>query len=241
MSDGPRRDRTSAGWFIRSIGVARNTIDVRQARWLVTLIGFNVATMHRLGSFIDILTGCQRFDPKNLTRCVCQLSGCGLMVSLLVNGHGLIALVLGTLSAEGSTGRLDYLIARRICLQLCISPALVRRTDIREVISVDGKTLLQGMSWAATDRTSGLMVSFFLGPATLSIYARQRALVMFATRLLVQFRCLFATISSILQAEDDRAAFRHVAGRGGRGGLATRPMPRLLSGRYPRSVGRVGD
>ncbi len=125
MSDGPRRDQTGAGWFIRSVGTERNTNDVRQARWLVTLIGFSAATMLPLGLFIGILTGCQRFDLRILTRCVCQPNGFGLIVILLVSGHGLIA--------------------RRICPQLCISSVLVRRTDVLEVINVDGKTLLQGM------------------------------------------------------------------------------------------------
>lgn len=164
-----------------------------------------------LGLFSGILTGCERFDLKNLTRQICHGVGFAAMVVLLRTGHGLISLALVSLSAELGTGLLDYLIVRRLCPQLRISPSLVSKVDPREAVGFGSKTLLQGLSRAVIYRTSGLIVVFFLGPAVLAVYARQRALVMFAARLMDQYGRVFVPTSSILHAQGDLASLRRLA------------------------------
>ena len=193
------------------LGPTTGEEDVYLAQWLVGILGFNAAIMLPLNVFSGILTGCQRFDLKNLTRCGCHLTGFAVMVGLLSTGHGLIALACVSLSAEVCTGLLDYLIVRRLCPQLRVSLKLVQRTDLREVLRFGGKTLLQAISRNAVYQTSGLIVAYSLGPVVLAVYARQRALVMFATKLMNQYGNVFTPATSGLQAAGDIAGLPRLA------------------------------
>lgn len=201
------------------LGSEKNTVDVAQAQLLVGILGFNAAIMLPLGLFSGILTGCQRFDLKNLTRVVCHGTGLAAMIVLLTTGRGLTALALASLAAELSTGILNIVIARRLCPQLRIAPGLVRQKDLWDVLRFGGKTLLQAISRMAVYQTSGLIVAFFLGPLGLAVYARQRALVMFATRLLNQYGNVFTPATSELQAIGDDSGLQKLAVSATRYGL----------------------
>ena len=193
--------------------------ETREAQWLVAILGFNAAIMLPIRLFSGILTGCQRFDLKNLTRCSCHLVGLALMVSLLLSGRGLVWLACVSFSAELCTGLADYVLARRQCPEMHVSVALIKWTKFKEVIAFGAKTLLQGFSNMLTYQTSGLVVAYFLGPAVLAVYARQRALVAFATRLLNQYGHVFVPASSSLQASGDTATLRALAVDAARYGL----------------------
>lgn len=181
------------------------------ARWVVGVLGVSAAISLPLGLFSGFLSGYERFDLKNLTRSVCHLTGLAVMAVLLLSGYGLISLALTTLAAEVGTGLADYVLSRRLCPHLQLSPRHVRRHDIRDVLSFGGRTFLQGLARGMLYHTSGLIVAFFLGPAMLAVYSRQRALVVFAQRLLNQYANVFTPASGALHAAGAAAELRRLA------------------------------
>ncbi len=180
------------------------------ARWIVVILGLNGAVQLPMGLFDGILTGLQRFDLKNFIRCACQIVGCGAMVVLLLNGFGLIPIAIAALAAEVVTDLLNLIACRVKCPQMRVNPLLATYSGIKEVMGFGGKTMLQAVARTTTYQTNGVIVSYFLGPAALAVYSRQRALVNFLTTIMNQYGNVFTPAASKAEAKNDIAALRRL-------------------------------
>ncbi|MCH8851496.1 MAG: oligosaccharide flippase family protein [Planctomycetes bacterium] len=179
-----------------------------EARWMVLILGINAAIQLPLSILNGVISGCERFDLKNAVRIgvhVAQVTG---MIVVLLLGYRLVALaglvLAGTLVREG----LNYVVAKRVCPQFRIAPRLSSWPVAREMLSFGGKSALQSVSRSGMYHTSGILVAYFLGPAALAVYARQRALVLHASRFLSQYAHVFIPASSALHAAGDESELR---------------------------------
>lgn len=206
-------------YFTPSLIQVDDPAQVALARWLVIILGFNGAVQLPTQLFDGFLTGYQRFDLKNLHRGVCQLVGAGVMIVLLLRGYGLIHLACAYLLAQLVSDLLNFLACRRIFPQLRIRTGLATRATVIDLFSFGGKTLLQAAARTGLYQTNGLVVSYFLGPAALAVYSRQRALVAFAMTLMNQYGNVFTPAASSADARGDRKAMRELLFKSSRYGL----------------------
>ena len=204
--------------------------DILQVQWLVGIMGFTVALELPLRLFSGVLTGWERFDLKNLTRGGCQLLALVAMIGLLLTGYGLIAMAWMLLLSQICTGVLDFALVRWLCPQLKLSPFVVRKVDLKEVLLFGGKTFVQSLSRIMVHRLSGIVIVSFLGAPALAVYARQRALVLMFSRLLEQYGRVFVPRASLMDLQHDRAALRELAVKAARYGFyITLPMVLILA------------
>lgn len=181
---------------------------VAVARLLVLLLAVKAALQLPAGVFNGVITGFERFDLLNIIRIARDVAVLAGMAAALLMGYGLIALaailLIGELLGDGA----KLCVARRICPELRLSLRLCQRAAARHVLSFGGKTMLQSLAQGGIYQGSSLIVAYFLGPAALAIFARQRSLVMHAMRFTKQYAQVFIPRSSTLQAEGDEVALR---------------------------------
>jgi len=185
-----------------------NADSIVLARRLVVILGISGALQLVLGLFNGILTGCQRFDLKNIIRVSVYLCNFVAMIISITLGRGLITLACLSLIAEVVIGVLNIVLSWRLCPQLRIKISMVTRKSIRDVLGFGGKTVLQSLSRMGVYQTSGIIVSSFMGPAVLAVYARQRALVSFVMRLMSQYGNVFTPQASALHSVGQMEAIR---------------------------------
>lgn len=157
-----------------------------------------------LGVLDGVLTGHERYDVLNLIRGVRDIVTVACALLLLSAGHGLAAVAFVFLCGEALAGLVKIFVVGRICPTLRLAPSLVRVDAIREMIGFGGKTMLQGVARMGLYYANSLLVAFFLGPAILAVYTRQRSLVMHAMRFMKKYSHVFVPTSGRLDAQGDR-------------------------------------
>ncbi|MBN1346199.1 MAG: oligosaccharide flippase family protein [Phycisphaerae bacterium] len=193
-------------WLLPDVSGAQ----VVTAQWVVTLLAASATLRLLFGVFNGVITGFERFDLLNVIRG----GGDALVfvgsIILLVKGLGVAALAGLVLGMEVVTDVARYVVARRVCRSLRISPRLARREVVRELVGFGGKTVLQSMARSGLYQLNSILVAYFLGPATLAVYSRQRSLVLQGMRFLKQYSQVFIPTSSWLHARSDEKALREL-------------------------------
>ena len=161
-----------------------------------------------LGVLDGVLTGYERYDVLNLIRGVRDIVSVACALFLLSAGHGLAVIAFVFLCGEALAGIVKIFVVGRICATLRFAPSLVRVDAMREMIGFGGKTMLQGMARMGLYYANSLLVAFFLGPAVLAVYTRQRSLVMHAMRFMKKYSHVFVPTSGRLDAQGDRAGLQ---------------------------------
>lgn len=199
------------------------------ARWVVMLLCTCAALQIPGAVFNAVITGYERYDVLNLIRGVRDLLVIVSLLTLLLAGFGLVALAAVVLAGELLGDVAKFVAAGRLCPTLRISPALCQRSTAREMIAFGGKAALQDLARTGIYQANSILVAFYLGPATLAIYARQRALVMHLLRFVKQYAQVFVPTSSTLDAQQDTAALRHLLIQSSKYGLyVTLPIVLIL-------------
>ena len=202
---------------------------VEVARWVVMLLCTCAALQIPGAVFNAVITGYERYDVLNVIRGARDLLVIVALIGLLLAGFGLVALAVVVLAGELLGDVAKLIAARRLCPTLRLAPSLCRRSTAREMIAFGGKAALQDLARTGIYQANSILVAFFLGPATLAIYARQRALVMHLLRFVKQYAQVFVPTSSTLDARQDTAALRRLLIQSSKYGLyVTLPLVLIL-------------
>lgn len=196
-----------AAWTPYGTGDGSQEIAVTGRRVLFTL-AFAAALRMPFAAFNSVITGYERFAVLNVIRTARDGAALLLMIGLLVAGSGIVAMAVAVLLCEVVANVAKVVVACRICAPLRLSPRYCRAASMKEMLVFGGKTVLQDFSRGGIYQASSQMVFFFLGPATLAVYQRQRALVMHAMRFVKQYAQVFTPTSSVLHARGDQAALQ---------------------------------
>ncbi|MCC7293825.1 MAG: oligosaccharide flippase family protein [Phycisphaerales bacterium] len=190
------------------------------ARNMVALLGLAAAIQLPVTVYSGVLSGCQRFDLRTGIRVGCSGVALALMIAALLAGAGLEWVALTYLVSELAMGVLNWAAAKRLCPELCFHARLVTRAALWEVLGFGGKTVLQSVSRMGLYQTSGLIVTYFLGPAWLAVYSRQRALTQFVYKMMSIYGNVFTPEASALEAAGDREGLRALVVKSSRFGFA---------------------
>jgi O-antigen/teichoic acid export membrane protein/glycosyltransferase involved in cell wall biosynthesis len=187
-----------------------NAESLTVARRVVLLLGIGAGLQILFAPFNSIITGYARFDLLNLIRGARDGATLVLLVSLLLAGYGLVAVSLAVLIIEVASDCVKVIVARRLCPHLHLAPWRLKLHVLKDLLIFGSKSIVQGLSRAALYQANSIIVAYYLGPATLAVYARQRALVMHALRFVKQYAQVFLPSSSFLEARGERAALRQL-------------------------------
>ncbi len=171
-----------------------------ETRWMVFILGCSAAIQLPLSILNGIICGCERFDLRNAVRVGVRVAEIGGMIAVLLLGYRLVALAGVVLGATIVREGLNYVLAKRVCPQFRIALRQSSWPVAREMLSFGGKSALQSVSRSAMYQTSAVLVAYLLGPAALAVYARQRALVLHASRFMNQYAHVFIPATSAVHA-----------------------------------------
>ena len=120
--------------------------NLREAQWVVLLLGAIMAVQISSSVFNGILTGCHRWDLHNInTSGWYSVTAVGMVVALL-SGGGLCSLAAMTLVGEGLAAARRAVLAHRVCEGLRLRPLLVQWQTVRKLFAFGGKTLIPSVS-----------------------------------------------------------------------------------------------
>ncbi len=176
---------------------------VAEARALLLLIGISAALQMPLSVPSGVITGCQRYDLVNLIEGGGRIALIVGVAIALFAGAGLWVLGAMLLVVEVASGLIKYVVARRVCPTLALAPSNATWPAIKEVTVFGWKLLLERASRILLYQTNAMMIMFWLGPATLAIYARSAAVALHAHKLLYHFGRVFTPVASEMQARGD--------------------------------------
>lgn len=202
---------------------------LHETKILILCLGLTVSIDLFIPTYVGVISGCQRYDLLAIIEATCYVLLMGCIVPVLFFGGGLASLgilVLGMRIIEGFTKRL---IARRLCPQLTLSPALVTRDGLKTVFSFGGKTVMDTIAKMGLYQGNNILVAYFFGPASMAAYARSMALILHGNKLLFHFGRVFAPSASQFQAEGDDNSLKKLLLQGTqRGALITLPLALVL-------------
>lgn len=197
-------------YFVPTFMADASPETVSDARWVVLLLSTSAALQLPGGVFNAVITGCERFDMLNIMRGLRDISVLVVSAVLLYMGFGLITIAALVLAAEFAGDVSKFMIAHRLCPDLKVSRRHFRWSAAKEMLSFGGKTVVRNLSRGGTYQFNSLMVSAYLGPAALAVFARQRAPVSHAMKFMTQYAQVFIPKSSALDAGGDTAALQRL-------------------------------
>lgn len=200
-----------------------------EARWVVFLLSASAALSLPGGVFNGVITGSERFDMLNLARGARDIGLLVLGAALLHAKMSLAWLAAVVLAAELIGDFSKYIAAKRLVPTLSISARHCRWTTTKEMLSFGGKTVVRNLSRGGTYQFNSLLMTYYLGPSVLAIFARQRSPVSHAMKFMNQYAQVFIPKSSSLDANKNDEALQRLLILSTRYGLyLTMPMIALL-------------
>ena len=183
---------------------------MRQARWVVGLLGASLAIQVAFSAFGGVLTGCHRWDLHNAIHAGSYAATVAAMIVALAFGYGLRSLAAASLAGEVVGRLVRVLVAYRVCPGLSVCLAHVDWPTMRRMLTFGGKSSVPTVANLILNQTTSILIVGYLGPATLALYARPMALIRHLQTLVIKYAFVFTPTASSLQALEDRDQLREL-------------------------------
>jgi O-antigen/teichoic acid export membrane protein len=150
---------------------------VREAEWVIFLLGLSLAVQVSFFTFGGVLMGCHRWGLFNATEAGSILLTTVGMISVLIFGGGLPALALVIVAGEASAAGARYVLARRVCPELRVGVSLARLSMAWNMVTFGGKTFVPAVARVILNQTASVLIVAYIGPAALALFSRPASLV----------------------------------------------------------------
>jgi len=187
-----------ACFLVPSIFAERLAGHADEARWVVLLLGLSLAVQTAFGAFNGVITGCHRWDLKNLIHAGWYAVAAVAMAAVLLLGGSLSMLALIVFLSECLGQATRALFSFRICQGLRLGPRLVDRATIRELHSFGARALLPQITNMVKGTTTSMLIVIYLGPGALALVMRPQSLVRHVNTMVRRMTLtLVPTVSSL--------------------------------------------
>jgi O-antigen/teichoic acid export membrane protein len=165
--------------YLVTIGLAFNLEHVfrithaqaQVGKWILLIIGVNVALNFPFSVYGGVTSGFQRFDVNNMVAIVSNAAVAAVNVAIILMGFGLVPLVAGTTLVRVIT----YFVYRRnsflVFPALRIRPALFRRGRLREVTGFSVYASIIDWANKLNYELDEVVIGVFLGAAPVAAWA----------------------------------------------------------------------
>lgn len=179
---------------------------LNEAHYIVGFFGLATALSMPTMVYHGVITGYQRYDWTVYAEAGSFfLLFLGILIALLA-GLGLrtmAVLIFGAKILEMAT---KIVMAYRLCPELRISSRYVTRHSLAEQLAFGSKFYLSQLGKVFLYQGNGMLLVYFLGPASLAVYSRSMALVTHANKFLFEYgRVLIPTASSAQASNQDES------------------------------------
>jgi O-antigen/teichoic acid export membrane protein len=179
-----------------------------EARWMLALLGLNLALGLPLGVFPSVLDGLGRYPAKTLIRTASLVVRSGLYLAVLHAGGGLIALAWAITACTVAEHLGMAVAAWRYLPGLRFSPALVDRATFRTIRGYSVDALLAMLAGRISFQTDAVVIGAFLGPEYITFFAIAAKLVEQAKGSLRAVTTVLTPAVSAWEARGDDGAIR---------------------------------
>jgi O-antigen/teichoic acid export membrane protein len=140
-------------------------------RWLLLIIGVQVALNFPCSVFGGVVNGFQRYNVNAGVSIATSVTVAAVNVGILLAGYGLVPLVLATTSVRLLAYVVYWRNARRTYPALRLSPTLFRRHRLRELMGFSVYSLLIDVGYRLNYQVDQLVIATFLGVTPVAIWA----------------------------------------------------------------------
>ena len=197
----------SAWWILPIFGVRLGNA-FGTARWVLLFLGAEVALTISLSVYGAVIVGCHRWDLHNTISAVAYALVAFGMICVLLLGGGLPVLALVHCAVMVGSEGVRWRVAYQVCPELRIDHRLASWTDFKEQGRYSIKSLIPSISNLFSNQALSLLITAFLGPASLAVFSRSRSLMTALGTLAVKFGMIVVPTASAYQAKNDQQALR---------------------------------
>ena len=174
--------------------------DVQTARWVVLLLGLNLAEQMAFNPNIGVITGCHRWDLHYMISASADAFTLLLMILLLTSGGGLVGLAAAHLIGSLLADVTRTIAARRVCPELRLRLSDLSLRVVGRQLSFGGKILVPRAGDLLLNQTVNLLILGTMGPAALALYCRPLNLTRHVGAFTGRFAFVLTPVASSLQA-----------------------------------------
>jgi O-antigen/teichoic acid export membrane protein len=178
--------------------------------WIVFFLGLSAAFEVFMSVYWSAIVASHRWDLHNtIAAIVSGVSTLGMVIAVSLGG-GLIAMaaIHSTSSIAGHIVR--WRLAYKVCPELHIDWRLAKLRVVLEQTHFAAKNLLPRLAEMLVNQSTSLLLTAFVGPAALAVFARPRSLTKHVRTLVGKFSAILIPSASALQARDDHGALREM-------------------------------
>jgi O-antigen/teichoic acid export membrane protein len=200
------------------------------ARWVVLLLGLEMAVQTAFASFGGVITGCHRWGIHNAITAGSYLVTVVGMIMALILGGGLRAMAIIHFSCEMVAWVARCFIAYRVCPKLSVRFAHATRETALTMFKYGSKAWAPSLADLILNQTTNVLIATSMGPAALAIYARSRNLVKYARELVMKMAAVLVASVSSLHAAGERGQIQELIIKATRySAFLTLPITTLLA------------
>jgi O-antigen/teichoic acid export membrane protein len=178
------------------------------ARWLILLLGLNVALRLVIGVFSATLYGLGRFPARVLIGIVMHLGGAALMLGVLFAGGGLVELGVSILLCAVIGGIMTAAVVRRCLPDLCFSPGLANFETLRSIGGYSILAFVTMMAGRIAYSSDPIVIGSFLGPEYITFYVIAARLIQYVRESVQSIVNVLTPAISALEAQGNQEAIR---------------------------------
>jgi O-antigen/teichoic acid export membrane protein len=175
---------------------------------LVLLLGIQLAISIPCVVFAAILRGLQRYGLLNSTTIASQLLSAAAIVTILLNGRGVIEIAAANMLIWSTTQAMTYLCIRHVAPELHIGWRRARRDLVRSVFSFSLAMFAIHAAGRVQSKSDEIVIGVFLSAGVVAPYAIARRLSGLPQLLSEQFLKIFVPLASQFNAENDLRRLR---------------------------------
>ncbi len=173
---------------------------VRTCQWIVFLLGLTVAVEIAFAVYTGIITGCHRWVVHSAIDAGIYAAILVGMLGVVLLGGGLPMLALANLCGSMLGWGIRCFSAYRVCPDLHIRVRYVKWSMVRELLTFGGKSFVPHVGELVLNQTCLVLIMVFMGPATVAIFSRSRALVKHVRLVMQKYAFVFTPTASSLHA-----------------------------------------
>lgn len=174
------------------------------ARLVVLITGVNIAQLFVFNVFTGILMGLQRYDIFNKTEIIFAFVRLFLIVYLLNQGFGIIALGSIQLFVNISSNIIIYFISRKMLIfKFKLTGFAEQRSIYKKIISYSFFVFLGNICQKIIFYTDAIVIGIFLPVASITYYAIAGNLIEYLRRLIMSMANVFNPLTSELEAKNE--------------------------------------
>jgi len=174
--------------------------------WAVTLVGSSVALQFPAAVFSAGLTGMQRYDLMNLAQFLSLLIRTILILLVLKEGHGVLAVSLATFVASLLNLLLEYGFSLKVCPQIRLRFSLADWNTLRMLSTHSIYAFILLAATRVITDTGNIIVGAFFGAAAVTLYGIAGTLTVYATNLISGISTTISPAASELEAKGETEA-----------------------------------